>query len=126
MAKWRGEFRRNDKSPLAPRLLELSIQNSMRPRSVLAWTVFTLVPYVSTAQRSGSTVQLRYLGTAGWEITDGTTVVLIDPYLSRLRRVTPNDTVLPSDTRPLFANDSIAVRTRPKWRHTFAVRTSSL
>jgi L-ascorbate metabolism protein UlaG (beta-lactamase superfamily) len=53
-------------------------------------------------------VRLTYLGTAGWEITDGTTVVLIDPYLSRLRRVTPNDTVLPSDTRPLFANDSVA------------------
>jgi hypothetical protein len=28
-------------------------------------------------------VVLKYLGTAGWEITDGTTSILIDPYLSR-------------------------------------------
>lgn len=53
-------------------------------------------------------VRLTYLGTAGWEITDGTTVVLIDPYLSRLRRVMPNDETLPTDTRPLFTNDDIA------------------
>ena len=59
---------------------------------------------------SSATVQvtLTYLGTAGWEITDGTTIVLIDPYLSRLRRVTPNDDTLPTDTRPLFTNDDIA------------------
>jgi L-ascorbate metabolism protein UlaG (beta-lactamase superfamily) len=29
-------------------------------------------------------VTLEYLGTAGWRISDGTTVVLVDPYLSRL------------------------------------------
>jgi L-ascorbate metabolism protein UlaG (beta-lactamase superfamily) len=55
-----------------------------------------------------SQVELRYLGTAGWEITDGKTVVLIDPYLSRVRRVTPNDDTLAGDTRPLFTNDDIA------------------
>lgn len=38
-------------------------------------------------------------------MSDGTTVVLIDPYLSRLRRVTPNDDVLPGDTRKLFNRD---------------------
>jgi L-ascorbate metabolism protein UlaG (beta-lactamase superfamily) len=59
-------------------------------------------------------VTLTYLGTAGWEITDGTTVILVDPYLSRIplladrsslgraesadrRPVDPN-TVLVSDT----------------------------
>lgn len=31
-------------------------------------------------------VTLTYLGTAGWQITDGQTVIVIDPYLSRLRR----------------------------------------
>lgn len=29
-------------------------------------------------------VTLTYLGTAGWQISDGTTVILIDPYLSRI------------------------------------------
>jgi hypothetical protein len=46
-------------------------------------------------------LQLAYLGTAGWEITDGKTVVLVDPYLTRLKTNTPNDSVLPSDPRAL-------------------------
>ena len=29
-------------------------------------------------------VVLKYLGTAGWEITNGTTTILVDPYLSRI------------------------------------------
>jgi L-ascorbate metabolism protein UlaG (beta-lactamase superfamily) len=53
-------------------------------------------------------VQLKYLGTAGWEITDGKTVVLVDPFLSRPRIVIPNDETLSTDTRPLFTNNDIA------------------
>ncbi len=74
---------------------------------------FTLVMVVVlgsalAAPASTSPVRLRYLGNFGWEITDGTTIVLIDPYLSRLRRVTPNDDALPTDTRPWFTNGDIA------------------
>jgi len=54
-------------------------------------------------------IRLSYLGTAGWEITDGKTVILVDPYLSRLRFTTPNDAVLPDDPRPLFGVDSVGV-----------------
>jgi L-ascorbate metabolism protein UlaG (beta-lactamase superfamily) len=85
-----------------------------RLRVALGCALLLLVPLLLGAPSRAQTrdrragVRLTYLGTAGWEITDGTTVVLVDPYLSRLRRVTPNDTVLPADTRPLFANDSIA------------------
>jgi L-ascorbate metabolism protein UlaG (beta-lactamase superfamily) len=57
---------------------------------------------------SDTRVTLSYLGTAGWEISDGTTVVLIDPYLSRLKTVTPNDTVLEDDPRPLVTAADIA------------------
>jgi L-ascorbate metabolism protein UlaG (beta-lactamase superfamily) len=35
---------------------------------------------------SATAVRLTYLGTAGWEISDGRTVVLVDPYLTRLPR----------------------------------------
>jgi len=35
---------------------------------------------------SASAVRLTYLGTAGWEISDGHIVVLVDPYLTRLPR----------------------------------------
>src|SRR5262245_5526677 len=44
-------------------------------------------------------VTLKYLGTAGWEISDGRTTLLVDPYLSRLHMTSPNDDVLPGDTR---------------------------
>jgi hypothetical protein len=47
-----------------------------------------------------------HLGAAGWEITDGECVILLDPYLSRLRitgqfgtYTTPS---LPGDTRRIF------------------------
>ena len=45
-------------------------------------------------------VQLTYLGTAGWEITDGKTVILVDPFFTRPKFNTPNDAVSPDDPRP--------------------------
>ncbi len=54
-------------------------------------------------------LRLSYLGTAGWEITDGKTVVLVDPYLTRLKTNTPNDSPLASDPRPLVGlNDLVS------------------
>lgn len=62
---------------------------------------------------NSSQLKIIYLGTAGWKITDDKTVILIDPYLSRLRRsysdstdsVTTQDT---EDTRKAFGpNDFV-------------------
>ncbi|HEX2458456.1 MAG TPA: MBL fold metallo-hydrolase [Vicinamibacterales bacterium] len=63
---------------------------------------------LATAEASPEHVQLKYLGTAGWEISDGRTVVLIDPYLSRLRMRIPNDDALADDPRRLFTRDDVA------------------
>jgi glyoxylase-like metal-dependent hydrolase (beta-lactamase superfamily II) len=52
---------------------------------------------------------LSYLGTAGWEITDGKAVILVDPYLSCLKTQTPEDPVLPDDPRPTLTLHDIAV-----------------
>ena len=52
-------------------------------------------------------LKLSYLGTAGWEITDGKTVVLVDPYLTLLKSNTPNDAVSPSDLRPLVTMNDL-------------------
>ena len=52
--------------------------------------------------------RLTHLGAAGWEITDGRTVVLLDPYLSRLRitgRAFGTTPPLAGDTRPVFGPD---------------------
>jgi len=38
-----------------------------------------------TRARGAARVRLTHLGAAGWEITDGQRVILMDPYLSRLR-----------------------------------------
>ena len=57
--------------------------------------VFMIAALITlTAQDQSSTgksneVILKYLGTAGWEITDGTTAILIDPYLSRINGPAP-------------------------------------
>jgi L-ascorbate metabolism protein UlaG (beta-lactamase superfamily) len=58
-------------------------------------------------------VILKYLGTAGWEISDGTTVILIDPYLSRINGPAPpsggTGHSIPGDTRRQYEWNDIAV-----------------
>ena len=51
-------------------------------------------------------LQFTHFGAAGWKITDGETVILLDPYLSRVRfqgrRYGPHDaTEIPDDPRPV-------------------------
>jgi len=86
------------------------VRNVRMPRclpQVIFLLLFSgLFPRIACAQGE---VRLSYLGTAGWEITDGKTVILVDPYLSRLKLPTPNDAVLADDSRPLFGWDSIGV-----------------
>lgn len=52
-------------------------------------------------------VSLTYLGTAGWQITNGKTIILIDPYLTRVKSKSPNDDVSPDDPRPLATADTL-------------------
>ena len=61
-----------------------------------------------SALASQGQVKLSYLGTAGWEITDGKTVVLVDPYLSRLKMATPGAPASPEDHRAAVALDDVA------------------
>ncbi len=70
-----------------------------------------LVAVLWTSQAGGqgdgqsTPLQLKYLGTAGWEISDGNVVVLIDPYISRLKYGGGGH---PDDDRPQFARDDVA------------------
>jgi hypothetical protein len=48
----------------------------MNKRSA-SWLVIGLT--LGSLPAASASVQLKYLGTAGWEVSDGTTVVLIDP-----------------------------------------------
>src|SRR3954468_24985265 len=52
-------------------------------------------------------VTLTYLGAAGWEITDGVTVILVDPYLSRVPLVANGSSLgraESADRRPVDPN----------------------
>src|SRR5260370_17605667 len=61
--------------------------------------------------KSGEVV-LRWLGTAAWEISDGTTVILIDPYVSRIFGPQPPGSTpyarAPGAARPLYGWDDVA------------------
>lgn len=58
--------------------------------------------------RAQGGIELTYLGNAGWQITDGKTVILVDPYLTRAKMSTPNDPVRAGDRRPLVSRNDIA------------------
>lgn len=56
-------------------------------------------------------VTLRYLGTAGWEISDSTITLLVDPYVSRINGPPPpggSGAAIAGDKRPKVGWDDIA------------------
>jgi L-ascorbate metabolism protein UlaG (beta-lactamase superfamily) len=89
-------------------------------KSTLGLIALAITGALTAAQKPANTttknsqVALRWLGTAGWEISDGTTVILIDPYLSRINGPRPPGagsagTPMPGDTRKLYGWDDAAV-----------------
>ena len=64
-----------------------------------------------SASQDSTQIIISYLGNAGWEITDGKIIILIDPYLSRLRRNYSSNSIdssFPGDNRrPLGENDIV-------------------
>ena len=84
-------------------------------KAKVACAVFTMVALVAlVAQNQAKTgnsapVTLKYLGAAGWEISDGTTTILIDPYLSRINGpAPPGGHSMPGDTRRAYGWSDIA------------------
>jgi L-ascorbate metabolism protein UlaG (beta-lactamase superfamily) len=87
-------------------------------KSAFTCLVFTMTALVSLAAQvqgsagKGNQVVLKYLGTAGWEITDGTTVILIDPYLSRINGPAPpgggSGHILAGDSRRAYGWGDVA------------------
>src|SRR5210317_1964814 len=73
-----------------------------------------LLALVSFSLNIHSQVELKYLGTAGWKISDDNVTVLIDPYISRVKlgngpsvnKLDKRKTVLRSD---FFVSDSILI-----------------
>ena len=63
------------------------------------------------AKRRSTTgvITLTYLGNAGWEITDGITVVLVDPFLSQFARWDPNTPAVDEAPNRLIAPDTALI-----------------
>lgn len=66
-----------------------------------------ILAFIGVAAVYGDSVSLTYLGTAGWQIESGKTIVLIDPYFTRAKSPSPNDAVSPDDSRPLVNGNSV-------------------
>lgn len=89
----------------------------MMRKTRLVWLFVAIACASLAAQRESSPgktppVTLKYLGTAGWEISDGTTIILIDPYLSRINGPAPpgggSGHALGGDTRHKYGWSDIA------------------
>jgi L-ascorbate metabolism protein UlaG (beta-lactamase superfamily) len=65
----------------------------------------------TTGRAARRELQLTHLGAAGWQITDGVSVVLLDPFFSRIRfsgrPFGPTASVVAGDTRPVFGQDDV-------------------
>ncbi len=77
--------------------------------------LFLLIFFASqVASSQNEPLQLKYFGTAGWEISDGNITVLIDPYITRMKLGTgpgvsaedTRKTVLRSD---IFVSDTLLI-----------------
>jgi hypothetical protein len=84
-------------------------------KSALPLCVFTLAALATLAAQippkvaQGNAVTLKYMGAAGWEITDGTTYILIDPYVSRINGPPPpGGHPVAGDTRPAYGWGAVA------------------
>jgi L-ascorbate metabolism protein UlaG (beta-lactamase superfamily) len=76
--------------------------------------ICVLMAQNSIADENSGHVVLKYLGTAGWEISDGITVILLDPYLSRINGPVPKGagsagSSVAGDARPVYGWNDVAV-----------------
>jgi L-ascorbate metabolism protein UlaG (beta-lactamase superfamily) len=76
------------------------------------------VALVSTGRTQASVplrqgdLRLTYLGNAGWEITDGATVVLVDPFLTQFARWTPTGPAPEIAPEALYVPDTTLINQR--------------
>ncbi|MEP3209305.1 MAG: MBL fold metallo-hydrolase [Maribacter sp.] len=84
-------------------------------KSILVSAIFAISFFISSiAEAQNNPIQLKYFGTAGWEITDGKITVLLDPYITRMKLGTgpgisaedSRQTVLRSD---VFVSDTLLI-----------------
>ncbi|NNE03980.1 MAG: MBL fold metallo-hydrolase [Eudoraea sp.] len=79
------------------------VKNKQSLKNNLTGFIFFGALFISfMAIAQNDPIQLKYFGTAGWQITDGNITVLIDPYISRVKLGT-GPGISPEDTRKTVA-----------------------
>ncbi len=85
--------------------------HSMKPKfasiATLLKAIFIFLLSLQAHSQSED-IQLKYLGAAGWEITDGDITVLVDPYISRFK-LGNGPGISPDDKRANIKRSDIAV-----------------
>ncbi len=81
--------------------MKFSMRNSV---ASLCLGLLALSGYESVSASEPAGLEFKYLGAAGWVISDGAVTVLIDPYNSRLKYTDRNH---PDDDRRAFARDEV-------------------
>ncbi len=88
------------------------LRSALASMSLVATAVCALAGQNAPSAKKSEQVSLEYLGAAGWRISDGTTVILIDPYLSRILGppppLAPPYTRMAGDTRPVYGWKDVA------------------
>lgn len=77
-------------------------------KSILLPIAWVSALFFFSNQLSAQGVQLKYFGAAGWEITEDTLTILIDPYISRVKLANSSSSS-ESDTRKAFNRDDVYV-----------------
>ena len=70
----------------------------MRKNILNIIVAFGILLFSNVINAQSSPIELKYLGTAGWEIKDGNITVLVDPYISRVKLGT-GPSISPLDKR---------------------------
>lgn len=88
------------------------MRSALASSSLVAAVVCTLAGQNAPSAKKSERVSLEYLGSAGWRISDGTTIILIDPYLSRIigppPPLAPPYTRMAGDTRSVYGWNDVA------------------
>ncbi|MFN2315073.1 MAG: Rid family hydrolase [Gemmatimonadales bacterium] len=72
-------------------------------------TFSPLAGQVSAAPLAAGELRLTYLGNAGWEITDGRRVILVDPFLSQFARWAPGNSSTGPASNEVYRPDTALI-----------------
>lgn len=75
----------------------LGAQTRKASRALLLCTLAVAGPVLATSEPRHP-IQISYLGNAGWQISDGKVVILVDPNLSQFRKDSPADQMAEDDS----------------------------